>query len=93
VGRWVADLQPLAIAVIGGILASMVLSLLVTPAVHYYLGAGNRSGSFQHFSYFRRVLWKTFSKQCCNQGTYVEGSGSFWKFLFARRFPVRRRKR
>jgi multidrug efflux pump subunit AcrB len=31
-------LQPLAIAVIGGILASMVLSLLVTPAVHYYLG-------------------------------------------------------
>jgi len=31
-------LQPLAIAVIGGILASMVLSLIVTPAVHYYLG-------------------------------------------------------
>ena len=30
-------LQPLAIAVIGGILASMVLSLLVTPAV-FYLG-------------------------------------------------------
>jgi CzcA family heavy metal efflux pump len=30
-------LQPLAIAVIGGILASMVLSLLVTPAVNYYL--------------------------------------------------------
>ena len=30
-------LQPLAIAVIGGILISMVLSLIVTPAVHYYL--------------------------------------------------------
>jgi multidrug efflux pump subunit AcrB len=30
-------LQPLAIAVIGGLLASMVLSLMVTPAVHYYL--------------------------------------------------------
>ena len=30
-------LQPLAIAVIGGITASMVLSLLVTPAVNYYL--------------------------------------------------------
>ncbi|MBV9506698.1 MAG: efflux RND transporter permease subunit [Acidobacteriia bacterium] len=30
-------LQPLAIAVIGGILASMLLSLIVTPAVHYYL--------------------------------------------------------
>jgi multidrug efflux pump subunit AcrB len=30
-------LQPLAIAVIGGLVASMVLSLIVTPAVHYYL--------------------------------------------------------
>ena len=30
-------LQPLAIAVIGGIVASLVLSLIVTPAVHYYL--------------------------------------------------------
>ncbi len=33
-------LQPLAIAVIGGLLASMVLSLLVTPAIHYYLTRG-----------------------------------------------------
>ncbi|HKF22643.1 MAG TPA: efflux RND transporter permease subunit [Candidatus Angelobacter sp.] len=31
-------LQPLAIAVIGGILISMVLSLIVTPAVYFYLG-------------------------------------------------------
>jgi len=31
-------LQPLAIAVIGGIVTSMVLSLVVTPAVHYYIG-------------------------------------------------------
>jgi multidrug efflux pump subunit AcrB len=31
-------LQPLAVAVIGGILASLVLSLVVTPAVHYYIG-------------------------------------------------------
>jgi multidrug efflux pump subunit AcrB len=30
-------LQPLAIAVIGGILASMLLSLIVTPTVHYFL--------------------------------------------------------
>jgi CzcA family heavy metal efflux pump len=30
-------LQPLAIAVIGGIAASMLLSLLVTPAVNYYI--------------------------------------------------------
>jgi len=34
-------LQPLAIAVIGGVLISMVLSLIITPAVHYYL-SGNR---------------------------------------------------
>jgi len=31
-------LQPLAIAVIGGIMVSMVLSLIVTPAVYFYLG-------------------------------------------------------
>jgi len=36
-------LQPLAIAVIGGILASMVLSLIVTPAVHYYLSDNRES--------------------------------------------------
>ena len=30
-------LQPLAIAVIGGILTSMVLSLIITPSVHFYL--------------------------------------------------------
>ena len=34
-------LQPLAIAVIGGIAASMVLSLVVTPAVRYYMGGRN----------------------------------------------------
>jgi multidrug efflux pump subunit AcrB len=31
-------LKPLAIAVIGGVLISMVLSLIVTPAVYFYLG-------------------------------------------------------
>src|SRR5262249_3235402 len=30
-------LQPLAITVIGGLLSSMVLSLVFTPAIHYYL--------------------------------------------------------
>ena len=35
-------LQPLAIAVIGGILISMLLSLIITPAVHFYL---TRNGS------------------------------------------------
>ena len=30
-------LQPLAIAVIGGIMISMVLSLVITPAVHFYM--------------------------------------------------------
>jgi CzcA family heavy metal efflux pump len=33
-------LQPLAIAVIGGLLSSMVLSLVFTPAIHYYLQPG-----------------------------------------------------
>lgn len=36
-------LQPLAIAVIGGILISMILSLIITPAVHYYLSSENTS--------------------------------------------------
>jgi multidrug efflux pump subunit AcrB len=34
-------LQPLAIAVIGGVLISMVLSLIITPAVHFYLSGKN----------------------------------------------------
>ena len=34
-------LQPLAIAVIGGVLISMVLSLVITPAVHFYLAGRN----------------------------------------------------
>lgn len=33
-------LQPLAIAVIGGIVISMALSLIITPAVHFYLSRG-----------------------------------------------------
>jgi multidrug efflux pump subunit AcrB len=41
VGAGSQMLQPLAIAVIGGILASLVLSLVVTPAVRFY--AGGRS--------------------------------------------------
>ncbi len=36
-------LQPLAIAVIGGILISMVLSLIITPAVHYYMTREKRA--------------------------------------------------
>src|SRR5213078_255395 len=38
-------LQPLAIAVIGGILASMVLSLVVTPAVRFYLSGRTRNAT------------------------------------------------
>ncbi len=41
IGQGSQMLQPLAIAVIGGLVASMVLSLIVTPAVHYYL-SGHR---------------------------------------------------
>jgi multidrug efflux pump subunit AcrB len=36
-------LQPLAIAVIGGVLISMALSLIITPAVHYYLSSKGES--------------------------------------------------
>jgi multidrug efflux pump subunit AcrB len=36
-------LQPLAIAVIGGVLISMMLSLIITPAVHFYLSGKNDS--------------------------------------------------
>jgi CzcA family heavy metal efflux pump len=32
-------LQPLAIAVIGGIIISMVLSLIITPSIHYFLSS------------------------------------------------------
>jgi Cu/Ag efflux pump CusA len=38
-------LQPLAIAVIGGVLISMVLSLIITPAVHFYLGEKSEPAS------------------------------------------------
>jgi multidrug efflux pump subunit AcrB len=38
-------LQPLAIAVIGGVLISMVLSLIITPAVHFYLSGKNSSAA------------------------------------------------
>ena len=38
-------LQPLAITVIGGLLSSMVLSLIFTPAIHYYLQPHGRSAS------------------------------------------------
>jgi multidrug efflux pump subunit AcrB len=37
IGQGSQMLQPLAIAVIGGLLASIVLSLVVTPAVNFYL--------------------------------------------------------
>jgi CzcA family heavy metal efflux pump len=36
-------LQPLAIAVIGGVLASMIFSLIVTPAVHFFIAGRKHS--------------------------------------------------
>ena len=36
-------LQPLAVAVIGGVLISMILSLVITPAVHFYIGSRSAS--------------------------------------------------
>jgi multidrug efflux pump subunit AcrB len=43
-------LQPLAISVIGGVLISMVLSLIITPAVHYYLSRKNGSHAGESLS-------------------------------------------
>jgi multidrug efflux pump subunit AcrB len=40
-------LQPLAIAVIGGVLISMILSLIITPAVYYYLSRKDGNGAAQ----------------------------------------------
>jgi multidrug efflux pump subunit AcrB len=37
-------LQPLAIAVIGGVLISMILSLIITPAVYFYLSRKHSAG-------------------------------------------------
>ena len=37
-------LQPLAVAVIGGLLIAMVLSLFVTPTIYYYMTRGNLLG-------------------------------------------------
>jgi multidrug efflux pump subunit AcrB len=42
-------LQPLAIAVIGGILVSMVLSLIITPALHFTLTRGELAASNPSF--------------------------------------------
>ena len=43
IGAGAQMLQPLAIAVIGGVLISMVLSLIITPAVHFYLSGKSES--------------------------------------------------
>ncbi len=44
IGEGSQMLQPLAIVVIGGLLSSMILSLIITPAVHFYLQSP-RSGT------------------------------------------------
>ena len=43
IGQGSQMLQPLAIAVVGGLLSSMVLSLIFTPAIHYYLQREKRA--------------------------------------------------
>jgi multidrug efflux pump subunit AcrB len=51
-------LQPLAIAVIGGILISMVLSLIITPAMQFYLGKSGfhrPSGKVNIFKFKEKV--------------------------------------
>jgi CzcA family heavy metal efflux pump len=44
IGEGSQMLQPLAIVVVGGLLSSMILSLIITPAVHFYLQS-SRSGT------------------------------------------------
>ena len=36
-------LQPLAVTVIGGLLSSIALSLILTPAIHFYLGRTSKA--------------------------------------------------
>jgi Cu/Ag efflux pump CusA len=38
-------LQPLAVAVIGGLLSSIVLSLILTPAIYFYLGRTSKGNA------------------------------------------------
>ena len=38
-------LQPLAISVIGGVAISMVLSLIITPAVHFFVTGGLKTST------------------------------------------------
>jgi CzcA family heavy metal efflux pump len=45
IGAGSAMLKPLAIAVVGGILSSMVLSLIFTPAIHFYLRPRKPAGA------------------------------------------------
>ena len=42
IGSGAQMLRPLAIAVIGGILASLLFSLIVTPAVHFFIAGRSR---------------------------------------------------
>jgi len=52
IGSGAQMLQPLAIAVIGGLLSSIVLSLILTPIIHYYLRRSSAAppAEFSHAS-------------------------------------------
>jgi CzcA family heavy metal efflux pump len=52
-------LQPLAIAVIGGVMISMVLSLIITPAVHFFVTGGMKESTSESTS---RNAMSTFTK-------------------------------
>ena len=45
IGSGADMLKPLAIAVIGGVVISMVLSLIITPAVHFFVSRDVRKGA------------------------------------------------
>ena len=64
-------LQPLAIAVIGGILISMVLSLIITPAIQYYL-TRDKEAAVTDTRYAGRGAVKLdgCGETCCGSETY-----------------------
>ena len=57
-------LQPLAIAVIGGLTISMVLSLVITPLV-YFLLTRNREPMFRTFPGTRRQIFERSCQRLC----------------------------
>ena len=71
-------LQPLAIAVIGGIVVSMVLSLVITPAVHFYLSCEGRvSSNIAGFRFAAGCAWVRILTAAPGQPSALPASAKF----------------